>query len=87
MTIMLDDFQEISRMVEKAKTIIAEKKGARKQIKSRIKNEFNCKNIKVAEKKLKSLLKQETEIASTYIPKKKRFETKWAKQLKRLRAK
>lgn len=80
--IMLDDFQTLIRKIESIQREITEKQGANKQTKKRILDQFGCKTIKLAKKKLTKLQKEEHKLMSEYIKAKERFESKWAKQLK-----
>lgn len=80
--ILMDDYQSLLRKIESIKREIQEKQGASKQTKKRILDEFGCKTVKAAKKKLARLLKQEHKLSDEYIKAKKGFESKWAKQLK-----
>lgn len=79
--ISLDDFEAVKRKVESLRRKRDESIGALKQLKLRLKREFNCDTIAEAKELLDQLTQQEVELASRWSKQLAAFKKKWKSML------
>ena len=80
--IVIDDFEKLKRKVATLQSRKDQITGAIKEVLKRLQREFGCKTLADAKRLLETLCVQERKQATAYTKEKRRFEKKWAKQLK-----
>ena len=81
MTIALDDFEALTRKVERAKARAAEIRGRIAGARDRLKKEYDCRNTQEAKQLRPKLIDREQDLADEYFPTKKKFEAQFGKLL------
>lgn len=79
--IALDDFETVKRKVDALRRKRDESIGALKQLKLRLKKEFDCDTIAEAKELLAKLTQEEIELASQWAKQLAAFKKKWKHML------
>lgn len=77
----LKRYTELKRQVEQAQKAADRAEGALEQLEAQLKKDFNCSSIEEAEKKLKTLTREQQEAEEDFQTALEAFEEKWNDKL------
>ena len=80
----MDDYPALVRKVEALRQRKAKADGALEQLLKRLKEEFGCKHLAAAKKRLEELEQEERDLFTAYKEAREEFDRKWGPKLKEL---